>query len=192
MRNWSLVLCACALTITAAGCGDPDPVDDVDSGTTPSDSGVPTDSSTPPVDSSTPPVDSSTPPADSGMTDAGTPDSGMAGGATFTEVYAILSAKCVSCHAGGAGGLSFNSAASAYTALVGPNRATGTGPCTPAEAPVERVTPGDPAASFLFIKVTTDPLPAGCGDRMPRFMMALEATEIETIRSWIEAGAMND
>ena len=52
----------------------------------------------------------------------------------------------------------------------------------------QRVTPGDPAVSYLFRKVTGD-LGAGMGSRMPLGRPPLAANLIEILRLWIEAGA---
>jgi hypothetical protein len=52
----------------------------------------------------------------------------------------------------------------------------------------ERVLPGDPDASFLYRKVTGD-LPAGFGSPMPLARPPLDASLIEIIRLWIQAGA---
>lgn len=196
MRNWSLVLCACALTIV--GCGEPEPMTGTDAGTR--DSGTAGDSSMPPDDSSMPPEDASTMMDDAStmmddasamMDDASMGDAGPEASAFEADVWPILQARCVFCHASGSGMLTFTDAATAHAALVGPDRARGTGMCTEAEAPLERVTPGDPEASFLFVKVSGTP-PEGCGSRMPLSGGPLTAAQVETIRSWIAAGAMND
>ncbi|MDQ3032990.1 MAG: hypothetical protein M3Y87_11270 [Myxococcota bacterium] len=195
MRNWSLVLCACALTIV--GCGDPEPMTGSDAGTR--DSGAPVDSSTLPVDSSTPDDatvgDDAATDEDGGvmMDDASVmmDDGGPPAASFSTDVWPILMARCVSCHGGGSGGLTFNSAATAHAALVGPDRERSLAMCTEAEAPLERVTPGDPDASFLVVKISGTP-PAGCGSLMPLSGGPLSAAEIATIRSWIEGGALND
>lgn len=52
----------------------------------------------------------------------------------------------------------------------------------------ERITPGDPALSFLYHKVTGD-LGVGLGSRMPLGRPPLAANLIEIIRLWILAGA---
>lgn len=70
------------------------------------------------------------------------------------------------------------------------------------QAPVEcvgsaftvRVLPGDPDASFLYAKVAST---HDCGDRMPNAAFPfsfppLPPDEVETIRSWIAAGARDD
>lgn len=52
----------------------------------------------------------------------------------------------------------------------------------------DRITPGDPAMSYLYNKVTGD-LGANLGSRMPLGRPPLAANLIEIIRLWIEAGA---
>jgi hypothetical protein len=54
---------------------------------------------------------------------------------------------------------------------------------------INRVTPNDPANSYLYRKVTG----AGItGDRMPQASPALTDAEIALIRDWIRRGAPND
>ena len=53
-----------------------------------------------------------------------------------------------------------------------------------------RVVPGEPDASLLFEKVSRDdPV---CGERMPFRRTPLSTVEIERIRDWIAAGALDD
>ena len=52
----------------------------------------------------------------------------------------------------------------------------------------DRITPGDPAMSYLYHKVTGD-LGVNLGSRMPLARPPLAANLIEIIRLWIEAGA---
>jgi hypothetical protein len=49
------------------------------------------------------------------------------------------------------------------------------------------VEPGDPVDSYLYMKLLGDPRIAG--DRMPLLGPPLEASDLERIRTWIEAGA---
>lgn len=51
----------------------------------------------------------------------------------------------------------------------------------------QRVAPGDPEHSYLYMKVTGDPRIVMA--RMPKDLSPLAATDVETLRSWIEAGA---
>lgn len=53
----------------------------------------------------------------------------------------------------------------------------------------KRVAPGNAADSYLYMKIAGDPRIAG--DRMPLGGM-LTATEIDAVRLWINAGAMNN
>ncbi|MEZ4407019.1 MAG: hypothetical protein R3A52_11140 [Polyangiales bacterium] len=113
---------------------------------------------------------------DAGATDAGPP--------TFTAVYAIITARCVSCH-GGSGGLNMSTRAMAHANLVGASAAGSA--C--GSSGLTRVVAGDASRSLLYEKVSGTP---SCGVRMPRNVTALTAAQIETIRAWIAAGARND
>jgi hypothetical protein len=53
----------------------------------------------------------------------------------------------------------------------------------------KRVTPGNAADSYLYMKIAGDPRIAG--ERMP-FGGMLTAAEIELVRAWIEAGAKDN
>jgi hypothetical protein len=86
------------------------------------------------------------------------------------------------CHGGGAGDLSLTSTAStSYADLVGV--------ASDAEPSFLRVEPGDAQNSYLVIKLEGR---QSSGGRMPLGGAALSASEIATIRAWIEAGAAND
>lgn len=54
---------------------------------------------------------------------------------------------------------------------------------------IHRVTPNDPANSYLYRKVTGVGI---TGDRMPQASPALTDAEIALIRDWIRRGAPND
>ena len=57
------------------------------------------------------------------------------------------------------------------------------------ENSLSRITPSDPANSYLYRKVTG----AGItGDRMPQMMAPLTDAKIKLIRDWIRRGAPND
>lgn len=62
------------------------------------------------------------------------------------------------------------------------------------EAPaLDRVEPGDPAASYLVHKIEgTQGSVGGFGGRMPLGGGALPGAEIQLIRAWVEAGAPNN
>jgi hypothetical protein len=119
-------------------------------------------------------------PVDTGFPDADPPDSGAA--ATFTEVYSIISGNC-SCHFSGSGGLFMDTAATAYANLV--NVASGACPGR------DRVEPGNPGASAIFLKIGPDHVANGCGGlRMPyNGPPYLNALQIATFESWILDGA---
>lgn len=51
-----------------------------------------------------------------------------------------------------------------------------------------RVAPGDPATSYLMIKVTSKP-PVGMGSQMPLTGAPLTAEQLALLTAWIEAGA---
>lgn len=58
------------------------------------------------------------------------------------------------------------------------------------QAGLLRVTPGNPGKSLLFIKISQDPPPAGMGSHMPLSGPSLSPTQIEMVRQWIAAGAL--
>ena len=129
--------------------------------------------------------------------DAGTnpdQDSGMDGCAVednFTSLYNGLLSKprcnLAGCHAGAdpRGMLDFGtSQQAAYDALVMGDTANTT---AKTQFP-KRITPGAPTTSFLYEKVVTATVPDG---RMPPGPM-LPDCEIQAIRSWIQAGALNN
>jgi hypothetical protein len=51
----------------------------------------------------------------------------------------------------------------------------------------DRITPGDPDDSYLFMKVTGDP--RIFGDQMPAFAPPLGTDDLQMLRDWIEQGA---
>lgn len=62
-----------------------------------------------------------------------------------------------------------------------------------AESPLDRVEPGDSAASYLMHKLQgTQTSVGGSGDQMPRFSTPLPDAEIDLIRSWIDQGAQDN
>ena len=65
------------------------------------------------------------------------------------------------------------------------------------EAKMKRVVPGDPSASFLYLKLIGDSecVSVGgksAGERMPKGDAPLSAAQIATIEKWIKAGASCD
>jgi hypothetical protein len=59
------------------------------------------------------------------------------------------------------------------------------------QAKLLRVAPGDPARSFLILKLR-DPLDPAYGARMPQGSPALDGTDLASIEEWIRRGAAND
>ena len=58
---------------------------------------------------------------------------------------------------------------------------------------MNRITPGDPAQSYLVHKIEgTQASAGGTGSRMPLGRAALSSTQIATIRAWITSGAQNN
>lgn len=110
------------------------------------------------------------------------------GAATFTQVYAIITAKCGSCHTTmSSGNLDMGTKMNAYSNLVG-KKASGA-QCL--SSGLTRVVAGMPDTSLMYQKVTKDSA-AVCGDSMPRARPVLPAGEIATIRSWILDGAKDN
>lgn len=107
--------------------------------------------------------------------------------ATFANVQRkvfVRSCATFSCHgAVGAGGLVLTPEA-AYANLVGVPPANGSA----RDAGLLRVAPGDPARSFLLLKLS-GPLGPGEGDPMPRVGGTLSPALQDLVRRWIAAGA---
>ncbi len=131
-------------------------------------------------------VPDSGPVADSGTSDA--PAAMEAGGATFTEVYAIISANCMPCHfaATPTGNLDMSTKANAYMNLVGKPAA---GPSCGTSG-LTRVVAGSAATSLIYHKIH-DAMPP-CGSQMPFNGTPLRAADQQTFADWINAGAKND
>lgn len=112
---------------------------------------------------------------------------------TYTTVYNIFQANCISCHGGSApaAGLDLSlSAPTVYTSIVNANPvnavALGKGH--------KLVKPGDPHRSYLLRKCQNgldadNGLDAGEGLAEPQAASPLPNNEIELIRQWIYAGA---
>lgn len=116
----------------------------------------------------------------------GPPDPPVDPSATFTRVQAeVFSTSCAfsGCHgaSGTQAGLNLT-AGLAYANLV--NVAS-------TEIPqIDRIEPGDPDASYLFLKVTG--APGIVGSRMPLEQPELTPAQKDLIRNWILRGAPND
>lgn len=112
---------------------------------------------------------------------------GAAGGgaATFTQVYALIMTGC-GCHvSGSSGGLSMANKMTAYTNLVGVDSTACSGQ--------KRVVANDPANSVLFHSVDRTMLGSCRVPQMPAGGAAkLAQADIDRIRAWIMAGAMNN
>ena len=96
----------------------------------------------------------------------------------WSDVDAILGSSCAGCHYGEPAGLGF---VDAYDRLVN----------TPStQAPdLNRVTPGDLDASYLWRKIKgTHVAAGGSGTQMPQ-RASLSANDTDTIRRWILGGA---
>jgi mono/diheme cytochrome c family protein len=114
--------------------------------------------------------------------------------ATFTVIYAELfpretKSQCNFCHGLPPNNISNGKLstgtdkATAYAALVGKTSASsGCGGRA-------LVVPGQPDAS-LFVAKFSEPAP--CGNRMPLGGDLLSAAQLERVRSWIAAGALDD
>jgi hypothetical protein len=101
------------------------------------------------------------------------------------------SMRCTKCHMpGGQEIVPFfmDTAPTAYANLVNQDAA-----CVGLPPNTKRVVPSSSATSFMYQKISMSPPP--CGDRMPRdgpITGFLSNAEIQTIRDWIEEGALNN
>jgi hypothetical protein len=105
-----------------------------------------------------------------------------------TDVQPIFSANCAfsGCHAGPTPQAGQNlTQGNAYTSIVNV-------PST--EVPsMDRIEPGDPSRSYLVHKIRgTFAEVGGTGDQMPLGLGELQANEIDIIRAWVQAGALNN
>ncbi|MEM9458103.1 MAG: hypothetical protein AAGF11_28265 [Myxococcota bacterium] len=109
-----------------------------------------------------------------------------AGAMSFeTDVWPLLTPTCLglpgTCHSATSGGLSMPDPTDAYANLVG---VPSTG------APLVRVEPGCPDASYLLAKLNgTQNEVGGSGGRMPQGTSPLPQASLDTIEEWIVGGA---
>ena len=107
---------------------------------------------------------------------------------TFANVQRLFSTVCVTCHTSG---VPLDLDAPAYTRIVNKPALDYANPTVMDSCGGTLVTPGDPAKSYLFVKITSD---APCaGVQMPRTDIGTSATlpmcAQNLIHDWIEAGA---
>lgn len=102
--------------------------------------------------------------------------------ATFSSIQSqIFTPRCIACHGTVTNGGLDLSASVAFTNLVN----TGS-----SQTSLLRVAPGDPDSSYLIHKLEGR---AGIiGNRMPQGGPFLAAAELDTIKAWITAGALNN
>ena len=135
----------------------------------------------------------------------GTPDASDNAPSLASIQTSIFSASCSGnmCHGSGArGGLKLTDKATSCANLVDvaaedsmQNAECPTGGAS--TAGMKRVVPGDPAASFLYLKLlgSSECISVegkSAGERMPKGAPALSAAKIATIEQWIKAGASCD
>lgn len=144
---------------------------------------------------------------DAGMGAAGAGDSGSAAGsggggaaagsggtmaaaATFTDVYAIMMRSCagVTCHINATifgDMLSFATKATAYMNLVGVDSVS---------CPGEKRVIASDAENSELVAVLAHTQVGDCANtpRMPDNLPMLPASDIDTVRSWVTAGALNN
>jgi hypothetical protein len=118
----------------------------------------------------------------------GGPAAGSGGGttgATFTEVYSLIMTGC-GCHntAQGAGGLATMTKSAAYTNLVGATSTECSGQ--------KRVVAGNPDSSVLFLSLNRTNMGDCMPPPMPRGAAKLPQADLDKVRSWIMAGALNN
>jgi hypothetical protein len=114
------------------------------------------------------------------------PASTSSGNVSFSEVQAIFTANCTSssCHGGSSPQEGQNlTAGQAYSNIV--NVAS-------REIPSYfRVKPFSSDSSYLYMKITGDPRIASGTAEMPKGG-SLQASDIQTIKNWIDQGALNN
>jgi hypothetical protein len=106
-------------------------------------------------------------------------------GASFDDVFTtVLNTSCSNgyCHGSVAGGWSVKEDKDqTYAQLVGPDSSQCSG--------LKRVTAGDPEKSALYLKLRGGFAGICTGNKMPPSGGIVTAAQLETVRSWIAAGA---
>ena len=110
---------------------------------------------------------------------------------TFTNMQKLFSSTCTVCHTQG---VELDLAPSvSYGNLVGRTPPNYSNPPTDESCGSVLVAPGDPGASYLYLKLTTTPC---AGSQMPVNDIGapapLLACELALVHDWIAAGAPND
>lgn len=109
---------------------------------------------------------------------------------TFANVQSLFVSFCVTCHTSG---VPLNLEAPAYSRLVNMPAVDYTDPAVMDSCGGTLVVPGNAAASYLFVKISSDTPCAGV--RMPRTDIGTSADlpmcAQNLIHDWIEAGAPN-
>jgi hypothetical protein len=107
----------------------------------------------------------------------------MANDVSFSaDIVPLLKSRCVVCHLPGAeqAGLALHPKGG-YANLVNVKST---------QSPLLRVSPGKPADSYLYRKITgTHAQVGGSGERMPFGESSLTTEEVDRVRRWIEGGA---
>lgn len=114
---------------------------------------------------------------------SGSESSGGASVDYEADIQPIFNGSC-SCHLMGASG---EMAAPFLTLNPGMSHAELVGVMSE-QAPLNRIEPGSPDESYLYLKVTGNHLPIGSGNPMPQIGVLGDA-QIEQIEAWILAGA---
>jgi hypothetical protein len=91
-----------------------------------------------------------------------------------------FSGKCIHCHRAGGQTPNLTDPFDPETGAVGVDAE---------RSDLKLIEPGDPDASFLIVKVSSETLPPAQGAPMPAHFPRLTADEVEVVRTWIAEGA---
>ena len=110
---------------------------------------------------------------------------------TFANMQKVFASICTECHIAG---VELDLAPSvSYANLVGVTAPSYANPPTDESCGGVLVVPGNPTASYLYLKLTTPPC---AGSQMPLtelgMSFSLPACELTLVHDWIAAGAPND